>query len=71
MIVRSEDQLNRIKEFLGELMYIKFVPLMLLEETGVIIFYDDPSVFSIGSVGSTQHQELLGCRLVYFEEFFY
>lgn len=70
VIIRNEVEFNRLKEFLGELQYLDFVPQMGIVETGVIICYDDDTFFSIGSVGSTEYQKKHGVRLVEFSEFF-
>jgi hypothetical protein len=71
IIIRNEDEFNRVKEFLGkEILYLDFVPQMETTETGIIIYFSDPKFLSIGSVGSTDYQKKYNIRLVEFSEFF-
>lgn len=71
VIVRNEEQFNKIKEFLGnEVLYLNWVPQMEDVETSVVIWYDDESFLSIGSVGSTVFQRDSGVRCVEFSDYF-
>jgi hypothetical protein len=70
VIIRSEDQFNHIKRFLGEdILYLDFLPQMSLHETGIIIWSDNID-FSTGSVGSAKYQKKHFFRLVEFKDFF-
>ena len=76
VIIRNADQFNRIKSFLGEdYLYLNYAPQMSEIETAIVIYYydedelEEPSL-STGSVGSSEYQEELGCRLVEFESYF-
>ena len=70
VIIRSQYEFETIKEFLGEYLYLYFVPQMLEVETAIVIYYDNDDYFSIGSVGSSEYQSKCGFRLVEFNEFF-
>lgn len=71
VVIKNEQQFNRIKEFIGEdYLYLNYVPQMSEIETAIVIYYSDNELLSIGSVGSSEHQEWLGCRLVNFETYF-
>lgn len=76
VVIRNEHQFNRIKSFLGEdCLYLNYVPQMAEVETAIVIFYydeDEPEepILSTGSVGSSEYQKELGCRLVEFESYF-
>lgn len=71
IIIRNEQEFNRVKDFLGnEILYLDFVPQMETTETGIVIYYQDSNKFSIGSVGSTEHQKKCNFRLVEFSDFF-
>ena len=71
IIIRNEQEFNRVKDFLGnEILYLDFVPQMETTETSVVIYYDDNKLFSIGSVGDTEYQKKCGFRLVEFSDFF-
>lgn len=71
IIIRNEEEFNRIKEFLGELLYLDFQPQMIIRETGIIIHFYDTEVLSIGHVGCAEAQRnKFKCRTVEFNKFF-
>jgi len=70
IIVRNEMQFNRVKEFLGDLLYLSWFEEMTTVLTAVAIYYQDDELLSIGSVGSVEYKLELGFRLVEFDEFF-
>lgn len=70
VIIRNESEFNRLKYFLGDYLYLNFVPQMSDIKTAVVIHYDNDEIFSIGHVGDANYHEIKGCRLVEFKDFF-
>ena len=70
IVVKNEIEFNTVKSFLGQYLYLDYVPQIATTKTGIIVHYDKPKIFSIGSVGSADYQEQMGCRLVEFSDFF-
>ena len=70
VIIRTEDEFNHIKNFLGEdILYIDFVSQMSHKLTGVII-WSEIDHLSTGSVGCVESQKEQFIRLVEFNDFF-
>lgn len=69
VIIRNENQFNKVKEFLSEkVLYLDFVPKMAEIETSIVII---PNLdYSLGNVGSSEYQKQSGLRLIEFSEFF-
>ncbi|AGO48769.1 hypothetical protein Phi46:3_gp025 [Cellulophaga phage phi46:3] len=71
VVVKNELEFNLIKEFLGaENLYISFVPQMAETKTSIVIFADNDTFLSTGTVGSAEMQEKNGIRVVEFNDFF-
>lgn len=71
VIVKNEQELNKLKEFLGdEVLYIDWIEQMNEVETSVIIWYCNEDDFSIGSVGRASYQRDFGIKTVEFSEWF-
>lgn len=76
VIIRTEDQFNVIKRFLGEdVLYLDFVPQMISRPTptGIVIWSEDnlnTLDFDTGSVGCAEYQKKHFFRLVEFDDFF-
>lgn len=71
VLVRTEEEFNRMVEFLGpKLLYLHWVPQMGEVETAIVIDYSDTKFMSIGSVGSADYQKKFGVRVVEFSDFF-
>ena len=71
VIVRNKQEYDLIREFLGyKIAYLDWVPQMKTTETSVIIWHDDPTTFSIGSVGSSDYQRKNDIRTIEFSKFF-
>lgn len=70
VIIRTEDEFNHIKGFLGEdILYIDFVSQMSDKLTGIII-WSEIDYLSTGSVGCAESQKEEFIRLVEFSDFF-
>jgi hypothetical protein len=70
VIIRTEDEFNHIKKFLGEdVLYIDFVPQMSSKLTSIVIWADHKN-YSPGSVGCAQSQKSEFIRVVEFNDFF-
>ena len=70
VIIRTEDEFNHIKKFLGEdILYLDFVSQMSLKLTGIII-WSEIAYLSTGSVGCAESQKEEFIRLVEFNDFF-
>ncbi len=70
VIIRSEDEFNHIKNFLGEdVLWVDFVPQMYSKLTAIVIWSDN-KYLSTGSVGCAQSQKEQFIRLVEFNDFF-
>ena len=70
VIIKSEQEFNHIKNFLGEdVLYLDFVPQMATRETGIIIWSENEDL-STGSVGCVEFQKERFIRLVQFNDFF-
>jgi hypothetical protein len=70
VIIRTEDEFNHIKSFLGEdILYIDFVSQMSHKLTGIII-WSEIDHLSTGSVGCAESQKEEFIRLVEFNDFF-
>ena len=70
VIVRNENDYKQLQKFLGQYLYIDWVPQMATTETSVIIYFDDENFMSIGSVGSAEYQKESNIRTIEFSEFF-
>ncbi len=70
VIVRNENDYKQLQKFLGQYLYIDWVPQMATTETSVVIYFDDENFMSIGSVGSTEYQKESNIRTIEFSEFF-
>jgi hypothetical protein len=70
VIIRNQYEFEKIKTFLGEYLFMSFVPQMETTLTAIVIVADEESDFSSGSVGSAEYQQECGLRLVEFNEFF-
>lgn len=70
VIIRSESEYEIMKKFLGQYLYIKWQPQMMDIATTIVIYYDNSSELSIGSVGDALLHKHFGCRLVEFKDFF-
>lgn len=70
VIIRSEEEYNKLKHFLDGFLYVDFVPQMLDRETAVVIYCSGDRGYSTGSVGSSEYQSIAGIRLVEFSNFF-
>jgi hypothetical protein len=70
VIIRTEDEFNHIKNFLGEdILFIDFVPQMATKLTAIVIWSNNKHL-STGSVGCAQSQKEQFIRLVEFNDFF-
>ena len=70
VIIRTEDEFNHIKKFLGEdVLWMNWVPQISTKLTGIIIWADHEN-YSPGSVGCAQSQKEEFIRLVEFNDFF-
>jgi hypothetical protein len=70
VIIKSEQEFNHIKNFLGEdILFIDFVPQMSTKLTAIVIWSDN-KYLSTGSVGCAQSQREQFIRLVEFNDFF-
>ncbi len=69
VIIRNEQEFNRMKQFLGSALYLDFVPQMAAIKTGIIIWSENPD-FSTGSTGDAAYQEKCGFTLVEFSDYF-
>lgn len=70
VIIRSVNEFNHIKKFLGkDILYLDFLPQMLTTETSIVIWSDHED-FSTGSVGKADYQKKNFFRLVEFNDFF-
>lgn len=70
VMIKSEDEFNHIKNFLGEdVLYLDFVPQMSSKPTGVIIWSDNKDI-STGQVGCVKFQRDNFIRVVEFNKFF-
>lgn len=70
IIIRNEKEFNKIKDFLGGYLYLNYMPQMATTETAIVICYDNPDEYSIGSVGCVKSQKEQGIRTVEFSNFF-
>jgi hypothetical protein len=70
VIIRTEDEFNHIKKFLGEdILYLDFVPQMATRDTGIIIWSENEDL-STGSVGCVEFYKENFIRVVEFNDFF-
>ena len=70
VIIRTEDEFNHIKKFLGEdVLYLDFVPQMATKLTSIVIWSDDKDL-DTGSVGCVESQKKHFIRVVEFNDFF-
>jgi hypothetical protein len=70
VIIRSEEEFNHIKNFLGEdVLWVDFVPKMYSKLTAIVIWSDN-KYLNTGSVGCAQSQKEQFIRLVEFNDFF-
>ncbi len=70
VIIKSEDEFNHIKNFLGEdVLWIDFVPQMSSKLTAIVIWSNNKHL-STGSVGCAESQKEQFIRLVEFNDFF-
>lgn len=70
VIIRTEEEYGKLQEFLGDLLYVDWVPQMGKVETAVVIHYSGNREYSTGSVGSSEYQIMAGIRVVEFNDFF-
>lgn len=71
VIIRSEQEFNKIKKLLGEdILYLDYIPKMAIYETAIVIWAKKKTNFSTGSVGSSEYQKSEGIRCVKFNEYF-
>ena len=70
VIIRTEDEFNHIKKFLGEdVLYLDFVSQMATRDTGIIIWSENEDL-STGSVGCVKFYKENFIRVVEFNDFF-
>ena len=70
VIIRTEEEFNHIKKFLGEdVLYLDFVPQMATKLTAIVIWSDDKD-YSTGSVGCAESQKKQFIRVVEFNDYF-
>jgi hypothetical protein len=70
VIIRTKDEYNHIKKFLGEdILYIDFVPQMSTKLTSIVIWSNNKD-YSTGSVGCAKSQKEEFIRVVEFNDFF-
>lgn len=70
VIVRTEDEFNHIKKFLGaDVLYLDFVPQMATRDTGIVIWSEVEDI-SRGSVGCVKFYKENFIRSVEFNDFF-
>ena len=70
VIIRTENEFNHIKNFLGEdVLWVDFVPQMATKLTSIVIWSDSKNL-STGSVGCAQSQKENFIRVVEFNEYF-
>ena len=70
VIIRTENEFNHIKKFLGEdVLWVDFVPQMSSKLTAIVIWADHKN-YSPGSVGCAQSQKEEFIRVVEFNDFF-
>jgi hypothetical protein len=70
IIIRTEDEFNHIKKFLGEdVLWVDFVPQMSSKLTAIVIWADHKN-YSTGSVGCAQSQKEEFIRVIEFNDFF-
>lgn len=70
VVIRNDTEFKIMKLFLGDYLYLHWAPQMAMVKTSIVIHYNDPDIFSIGSVGDANYQEKNGVRLVEFSDFF-
>lgn len=71
VIVKNENDFNRIVKYLGEqALYLKWHENMLIEETAIVINAKNKTGLSSGSVGSSEYQNNLGLNVVTIDNFF-
>jgi hypothetical protein len=71
IIIRNENEYNKARDFIGiEYCYIKWVSQMAEHETAIVVFADEDSHFSTGSIGSSAYQKESGLRLLEFSDYF-
>lgn len=70
VIIRTEDEFNHIKKFLGDdVLFIDFVPQMATKLTSIVI-WSNIEELNTGSVGCAESQKESFIRLVEFNDFF-
>jgi len=70
VIIKTEDEFNHIKKFLGEdVLWVDFVPRMSTKLTAIVIWADHKD-YGTGSVGCAQSQKEEFIRVVEFNDFF-
>ncbi len=70
VIIRTEEEFNHIKKFLGEdVLWMNWVPQISTKLTGIIIWSNNKNL-TTGSVGCAQSQKEQFIRLVEFNDFF-
>ncbi len=70
VIIRTEDEFNHIKKFLGEdVLWVDFVPQMSSKLTAIVIWADHKN-YGTGSVGCAQSQKEEFIRVIEFNDFF-
>lgn len=70
VLVRTEEEFNHIKKFLGEdILYLDFVPQMATRDTGIVIWSEVDDI-STGSVGCVKFYKENFIRIVEFNDFF-
>ena len=70
VIIRTEEEFNHIKKFLGEdVLYLDFVPQMATKLTSIVIWSDDKDL-DTGSVGCVEFQKKHFIRVVEFNDYF-
>jgi hypothetical protein len=70
VIIRTENEFNHIKKFLGEdVLWVDFVPQMSTKLTAIVIWADHKD-YGTGSVGCAESQKEHFIRVVEFNDFF-
>jgi len=70
VIIRTEQEFNHIKKFLGDdVLFIDFVPQMATKLTSIVIWASHKN-YSTGSVCCVQSQKESFIRVVEFNDFF-
>lgn len=64
ILIKSEEDFNKVKNLLGDKLHLDWVEIFLKEPTSIVIQDDKKSDFGVGSIGLAEYQKNNGFEIL-------